>query len=153
MKHRKNCECCPVSLLIVKSHYDCHKFRFSTVFQLSTMSHKFTSHVVGLWSSYGPSSLWLNVLKGHNYLGLPFEGVLSVHIFVFFGLLITLIKVTGLPKLCEFSQLCSSLLTPYLVPVVIFTANLGLNQCPPLGPKSQLWLKKFEYFVDWYLVS
>ena len=28
-KHRKNCECCPLSLLIVRLQIDCHEFRFS----------------------------------------------------------------------------------------------------------------------------
>ena len=30
-KHCKNCECCPLSLLIVKYYIDCHEFRFSIV--------------------------------------------------------------------------------------------------------------------------
>ena len=29
-KHRKNCECCPLSLLILGNN-DCHELRFSTV--------------------------------------------------------------------------------------------------------------------------
>ena len=43
-KHRKNCECCPVSLLIVRSKKDCHDFRFSIVRIVFSVSN-----VTSLW--------------------------------------------------------------------------------------------------------
>ena len=79
-----NCEWCPVS-----GNNDCHKFRFSTVWNVND----FTSHVMSLlWSLYLSSSLsfvrlcliitLIECLKGYKFPRTLFEGVLLMFLYL-----------------------------------------------------------------------